>query len=137
LSLDEAATAAILEMAQMEIGTGLAKLKLRERGPEGLSASDRRHLERSLADPASALQLRPAAASLPPTLDAADAHSLIGHLETMSVPVYAVDLSRSDIGVPVMRALSPNLQPFSLDATCQRFVARCSGARPQTTFSPY
>jgi thiazole/oxazole-forming peptide maturase SagD family component len=137
LSMAEAATSAITEMAQAELAAGLAQLKLSARGAEGLTAIDRRHLERHSAEAASVPQLRIAPAIELPQIDVVNADGLVRHLEAMNVPIFAVDLTRNNIGVPVLRALSPNLQPFSLDEECERFVRSCSEARPTVDFSPY
>ncbi len=137
LSLGEAAYAALLEMAQMEIGAGLALLKLRARGPDGLTAGDRRHLERAAADPLKMPSLTGEGQTVDAAEGIADGSALLRHLEAHGVRVYHIDLTRADIGVPVMRAVSPDLQPFSLDALCGRFVAqRCEVVAPPQV-SPY
>ncbi len=132
-----AAAAALIEMAQMEVAAELARYKLAAEGPDGVGQADRRHLRRIAADSGSLPQLRPVARGRRPPVDLPDANALVRHLQALNVTFFATDLGRSEIGVPVVRALSPDLQPFSLDAECDRLAAHPVTSRPNCPFLPY
>jgi ribosomal protein S12 methylthiotransferase accessory factor len=137
LSLAAAAAAALTEMGQMEVAAGLALHKIAAGGRDRLGEADRRHLARMAVDARSVAQLRPVEGTAPRPVDLTDGASLAKHLEARHVMLFATDLSRTDIGVPVVRVLSPDLQPFSLEAECERFAAYAPALRPDCPFVPY
>ncbi len=132
-----AAEAALTEMAQMEVAAELARYKLAAEGPAGIGHADRRHLSRAAADARSLSQFRPMAGSWQPATHLSDVDALVRHLHAMNVTVFATNLSRAEINVPVVRALSPDLQPFSLNTECDRLAAYPVTMRPNCPFPPY
>jgi thiazole/oxazole-forming peptide maturase SagD family component len=115
----DAARAAILEMAQMELSAPIARIKAAEQGETALNASDRRHIARAMMDCATLPMLAPAAGEAR-TAVLADAAERLGELGQHLV---YVDLTRPDIGVPVFRAIAPGLQPFSEAVVTARLAA--------------
>lgn len=120
----EALSAAIRELCQMELSAPLAAMKREVRGEAALNASDRRHLRRAAFDAGSCPLLAPSGgepgnAALPP----ATLRELLTRLQSHGIRLFTVDLTRDDIGVPVMRALSPELQPFVPAALTQRLIS--------------
>ena len=121
----DAAKAAILEMCQMEMAAPVADAKRAERGEAALNEADRRHLRRAEFLAADCELLRPRyASSLATSGPVADPglDGLVGHLSRCGIRLFLVDHTRQDIGVPVARAVSPDLQPFSATASTKRFM---------------
>ena len=132
LDAAEAARAAVLELCQMELSAPVALMKLAEGGDGALNDADRRHLRRAAASVLERLPLddgdpEPSEAPNPPR----DLAELIERLHEGGVRVYLLDLSRTDLGVPVVRAVAPELQPYVSDARTRRAkrVVASSGLR--------
>jgi thiazole/oxazole-forming peptide maturase SagD family component len=110
----KALAAAIRELCQMELSAPLATMKRQTRGASALNASDMRHLQRAAFVAAECHLLRPTAgreqASQQPPL--ANLHALLARLRDKRIRLLTLDLTRNDITVPVLRAVSPDLQPF-------------------------
>jgi ribosomal protein S12 methylthiotransferase accessory factor len=138
----DAACAALRELMQMELSAPLARLKLSERGEDGLNDADRRHLRRS------ALQTERCPLLEPKLVGEAGGGSAsrdlsaptLGRLLTRrGVRLAMIDLTRSDIGVPVLRAMSPDLQPLASWPVTQRLasvIAAHGGGEPHTAGTP-
>jgi ribosomal protein S12 methylthiotransferase accessory factor len=110
--LAEAATAATLEMAQIELGLLVARIKQGQGGDAALATADRRHIERAGFEVAALPILQPVG-------DAGNDHpapdgpaGLIAHLAALGIGLWLADLSRPPLRLPVMRAVAPALQPF-------------------------
>lgn len=116
-TLAAAADAAAMEMAQMELGHQLSAQKRALRGEAALNAGDRRHIARfGTVDVARCPPLQPAAPPLPPAdLPGEDPHVLLAmlrrRLADAGLATYALDLTRPEYGVPVVRVLCPGLEP--------------------------
>jgi thiazole/oxazole-forming peptide maturase SagD family component len=125
LDASDAAKAAILEMCQMEMAAPVAEAKRVESGDAALNEADRRHLRRAEFAAMDCELLHPwdisshAAGGLPPGSGLA---GLLGHLRTRGVRLHLLDHTRQDVGVAVVRAVSPDLQPFSTAVSTKRFV---------------
>jgi ribosomal protein S12 methylthiotransferase accessory factor len=104
----DALDAALREMAQMEMSIPVALSKAREAGESSLGPSDRRHLRRAFPDASFIERLRPSGVREPEDLTM----ELVAHVVERGLALTAVNLTRPDIGVPVMRALSVDLKPF-------------------------
>jgi thiazole/oxazole-forming peptide maturase SagD family component len=119
----DAAHAAILEMCQMELAAPMARAKRAERGDDALNHADRRHLRRAAAFVADCEALHPIGFSnLSRSHLEFDRFDLVvRHLDERDIAVYLLDLQRADLGVSVVRAIAPSLQPFSLSIATQRF----------------
>ena len=123
LLASDAATAAVLEMCQMEMAAPVAEAKRAEGGDTVLNEADRRHLRRAEFAAADCELLHPRdmsphAESVP----AAGLEGLAGHLRDRGIRLLMVDHTRQDIGVAVARAVSPDLQPFSTAVSTKRFA---------------
>ncbi|MBV9980380.1 YcaO-like family protein [Bradyrhizobium sp.] len=129
LTASDAAKAAILEMCQMEMAAPVAAAKRTEAGDAALNEADRRHLRRAEFAAMDCELLHPwdisshAAGRLPP---GSGLEGLVGHLRAKGVRLYLLDHTRQDVSVAVVRAVSPDLQPFSTAVSTKRFVeTRC------------
>jgi thiazole/oxazole-forming peptide maturase SagD family component len=127
-----AARAAILEMAQMELSTTMAQVKMEQRGASALNDADRRHLARAtlhvpscaLFEACAPVQTRQESQVDDRTNTGAGAHGrakdIALHMTQHKINIYLVDHTRTDIDIPVIRAISPQLQPFSAIAITER-----------------
>ena len=110
----EAAEAAVLEMCQMELAAPLAAAKRAEAGESALNEADRRHLRRAAFDTAPCHLLWPRGmttlAGVPANLGL---DQLTARLNEQGIPIFLFDMTRHDIGVHSVRAVSPALQPFA------------------------
>jgi ribosomal protein S12 methylthiotransferase accessory factor len=115
-TLAAAADSALMELAQMELGCRLSATKRAVRGDAALNDGDRQHIYRFTAiDVAATAALHPAA---PPT----PSHDLLTYdkigllavlrerLAAVGLEVYALNLSRPALGIPVTRAIGPGLE---------------------------
>ena len=148
----DALSAAIRELCQMELSAPLALMKRQARGEAALNASDRRHLQRTAFDTRGCALLTATSTLsatevgrnvtghkliLGPPLP--DPGALFARLHVAGIRLLTLDLSRADIGVPVMRALSPDLQPFVSAPLTDRLsaaIARYGGGALHTTGAP-
>jgi len=111
-----AARRAVLEMCQMELGAHLATILRDAFGQAALRADALRHVRRiAEIDAASCPALRAAPppsqiVDVPPLGPSALRDRLCGHVRQAGFETAFLDLTRAEIGVPVMRALSPGLQ---------------------------
>lgn len=137
---EEAVRAAILEMCQMELAAPVAAAKRIELGEMRLNETDRRHFRRAAFRAADCDLLHPRAHSQPAQpIPPPDFKRLIDSLADRGVKVSLVDLTRTDIGVAVVRAVSPDLQPFSAKVSTERYaalVARTGGGSSATLGTP-
>jgi len=119
----EAATrAAILEMCQMELAAPLAEAKRAERGDAALNDTDRRHLQRAAFAASNCELIHPRdvseSAQCPIAHD--PLQGIASQLDDVGVRLFAVDLTRSDLGVAVARMVSAELQPYTTDIVTER-----------------
>lgn len=123
---------ALLELCQIELGHHIVAAKQKVRGEDALNDADRRKLLRSREidaqrcawlHPAGPPQDHPDAGAADP---AAGIDHIVGCMRAIGVEPLAVDLTRAAIGVPVMRALAPGLQPFPSTITTSRLAATIS-----------
>jgi ribosomal protein S12 methylthiotransferase accessory factor len=123
LLASDAATAAALEMCQMEMAAPVAEAKRAEGGDAVLNEADRRHLRRAQFAAADCELLHPRDMSPHATsMPAAGLKGLTDHLHDRGIRLLLVDHTRQDIGVAVARAASPDLQPFSTAVSTKRFA---------------
>ena len=125
LAAADAAKAAVLEMCQMEMAAPLADAKRAEGGEAALNEADRRHLRRAEFMAADCELLHPLYASALATSGPAPDpgfDGLVAHLSRCGIRLFLLDHTRKDIGIPVVRAVSPDLQPFSATVSIERFI---------------
>jgi ribosomal protein S12 methylthiotransferase accessory factor len=111
LSLADAARAAVFELCQVELGLHVVAAKRREAGDEAMNESDRRQLRRGTFDTRECVLLQPqtgsvAESSTPPS----SLQHALERLQAHDMAVYAIDLTRPQFFVPVVRVLAPGLQ---------------------------
>ncbi|RXT46638.1 hypothetical protein B5V03_17075 [Bradyrhizobium betae] len=114
--LDEAdaACAAVLELCQMEMSAPVADIKRKEMGENALNDADRRHLRRADFSTIDCDLLAPAVGiDLDPYEPPGNLDDLIDRLMRQGIPLYLMDMTRADVKVPTVRAVSPALQPFT------------------------
>ncbi|MBL6453917.1 YcaO-like family protein [Belnapia sp. T6] len=106
-----AARAAVLEMAQMEMAHAVVLVKQAEPGSR-LNAHDEALLARYHGIRAGdCALLHPLGAADPaPDLPEPAMESLIGRLDARGIPVLALDLTRPELGIPVVRMVCPGLE---------------------------
>jgi thiazole/oxazole-forming peptide maturase SagD family component len=141
LDWGEAARAAILEMCQMELAAPLAAAKRAERGDDALNEMDRRHLARAALATEDCELLRPRGFSELPPADTAQEgglDALARRLSKNSARIYALDLTRADIGIAAARIVSPDLQPYSAEVVSKRLhdCRAANGSRHVTASVP-
>ncbi|MET0605558.1 MAG: YcaO-like family protein [Beijerinckiaceae bacterium] len=127
LEVNDAADAALREMGQMELAAGVASIKLAEAGEAALGPVDRHNLARAAFD-ARECELLHACARAPdaPAMAQWNCAALARHLADRRIATYRFDLTRPTIGVPVVRAIAPALQPYSDAILTPRLAAAMS-----------
>lgn len=129
-----AATAAIVELCQMEVGLQLARLRQRQLGEASLTADDRRHLRRATgitADDPRFQAADTAASGAPADVGAA--------LAEAGVDAYLVDLTRPDLAIPVVKSVAPQLQLLPGDfrtGRLHRSIREATGQPPSDPAVP-
>lgn len=125
LTMGEAARGALLEMCQMELGLLVAIAKRQSGGDASLAEPDRRHLLRAeMIDAGRVDLLHPA--TLPRHMVPAPDIGLLSRLRDTfaehDIEAALVDLSRPEFGIPVVRALAPQLQLMPATGVTQRLA---------------
>jgi thiazole/oxazole-forming peptide maturase SagD family component len=130
LGWGDAARAAILEMCQMELAAPLAEAKRAERGDAALNDIDRRHLQRAAFAASNCALIHPRDVSGIESQGLTgniDLRGLASGLDGLGVRLFAVDLTRPDIGVAMARMVSTELQPYTPDVVTER-LRQCRAA---------
>jgi ribosomal protein S12 methylthiotransferase accessory factor len=124
LTASDAARAAVLELCQMEMAAPLAEAKRAEGGDTVLNEADRRHLRRAgfVATDCELLQPRDLSRHPADGLAVLGFKGLTGHLHARGIRFFLVNHTRQDIAVAVVRAVSPDLQPFASTVSTERFA---------------
>ena len=131
---------AFLEMCQMELGQELAALKLAQLGTRALKRKDKQWLDRKRTLNLTACQQFSTERTLnefrPVSSDDKLQIALRG-LSSQGFAVYAIDLSRPEIGVHVTRVLIPGLQSCSMKWRTSRLIntARANKVEIEKLFS--
>jgi ribosomal protein S12 methylthiotransferase accessory factor len=137
-TLTAAADAALMELAQMELAYRLSATKRAVRGEAALNDTDHQHIRRYRAVDVAATPL------LHPKVPPSPSHDVLSYdriavlaevrkrLETVGVEVYALNLTRSALGISVTRTLAPGLEMGLAGAPGPRLdaAAEKSGADP-------
>ena len=129
-----AARRAVVEVCQMEVAVRLAQAKQAVGGDEGLSEADRRHLRRF-----SELHSDRCAAFTPtaPPAESCDIaadqpvailNAVRARLKAVGLEPCAIDLTRGEIGIPVVRVICPGLQPHPSSPPTPRLRAAIAAA---------
>jgi ribosomal protein S12 methylthiotransferase accessory factor len=112
----DAARSAIFELCQVELSQHVIAAKQKESGDAALNDSDRKQLRRAaqfnalscaLLAPEGEITSDPAWL---PDEPAAALPGLLERLDAMGIAAYAIDLTRADLAIPVVRVLAPGLQ---------------------------
>jgi ribosomal protein S12 methylthiotransferase accessory factor len=112
LTVADAARAAVFELCQVELGLHVVAAKRRESGDEAMNESDRRQLRRGTFDTKKCALLQPQTGDFaePSTAPASSLQHVLDRLQARDIAVYAIDLTRPQFLVPVVRVLAPGLQ---------------------------
>ncbi len=116
VALADAARAAVFELCQVELGQHVVAAKRHESGDEALNESDRRQLRRgTLFDTRDCTLLQAETEpdlilTEPPIAKGSTLRHVIERLEARDIAVYAIDLTRPQFLIPVVRVLAPGLQ---------------------------
>jgi ribosomal protein S12 methylthiotransferase accessory factor len=111
-----AADAALMELAQMELGYRLSATKRAVRGGAALNETDHQHIHRyTRVDVAATAALHPLAPPRPScNLLSSDRITILAgvrkRLEAAGVEVYAMNMTRPALGISVTRTIAPNLE---------------------------
>jgi ribosomal protein S12 methylthiotransferase accessory factor len=121
LDIGEAARAAVLELCQMEMSAPLAEAKRAEAGNGALNEADWRHLRRAAFSAIECNLLFPSGVTETDEAGSArDLEALIAQLADRDVPLFLFDMTRPDVDISVVRAVSPALQPFTAAVSTER-----------------
>ena len=112
LTLADAARAAVFELCQVELGLHVVAAKRQESGDEAINESDRRQLRRGTFDTNKCALLQPQTGNFaePSNAPASSLQHVLERLQARDIAVYAIDLTRPQFLVPVVRVLAPGLQ---------------------------
>lgn len=112
LTVADAVRAAVFELCQVELGLHVVAAKRRESGDEAMNESDRRQLRRGTFDTRKCALLQPQTGDFaePSTAPASSLQHVLDRLQARDIAVYAIDLTRPQFLVPVVRVLAPGLQ---------------------------
>ena len=131
LTLAEAARAATFELCQVELGLQVVAAKRQEAGDQALNESDHRQLRRGAFDTGQCALLQPETEPRPivteaPNDSASGIRHILERLQACGIAAYAIDLTRPQFLVPVVRVLAPGLQLEPCEITSER-LARMIG----------
>jgi ribosomal protein S12 methylthiotransferase accessory factor len=133
-TLAAASDAALMELAQMELGYRLSATKRAVRGEAALNHTDRQHIDRytqlDVATMPVLLPLAPPTAScdLPPNNSITILAGLRKRLDAVGVEVYAMNLTRPELGIPVTRTFAPALEMGLTAPASERLRAVAAGS---------
>jgi ribosomal protein S12 methylthiotransferase accessory factor len=137
-TLAAAADAALMELVQMELAHRLSATKHAKRGVEALNEIDRQHISRyTKVDVAATPSLHPLAPPSPSRdllsyNKIATLAELRRRLEIVGLGVYALNLTKPDLGISVTRSFAPGLEMSLAASPGPRLLAAAerSGADP-------
>jgi ribosomal protein S12 methylthiotransferase accessory factor len=141
LSLEDAARAAILELCQTELAILLAQIKRVEAGESNLSSTDRAHLERGATVRADQCELLHPLGHRPPQAERTEPElpAIANALSRCGIDAALIDMTRPEFGIPVVRAVAPELQPMPSDTVTDRLrrvLKDCGGGDRYTGGTP-
>jgi len=122
LTLVEAARAAVFELCQVELGLHVVAAKRQEAGDGALNESDRRQLRRAALDIGTCALLQPENRPCAGPAPASTLQQALERLQACDIVAYAIDLTRPQFDVPVVRVLAPGLQLDPCDVSGARLV---------------
>jgi ribosomal protein S12 methylthiotransferase accessory factor len=131
MSMVAAAKAALLEACQLELAYDIVATKIRESGEAALNATDRGHLMRATSIDAERCQLLTGTASPTQTPDCEfSLVDLAARCAALGIEIYALNITRPELGVPAMRIVAPALQLEPSELMSERLqlvIARTGG----------
>jgi ribosomal protein S12 methylthiotransferase accessory factor len=139
-TLEAAVRSAIIEMCQLELADAVVATKRSERGDDALNAQDRTHLRRAMINADQCILLQPVTEHVAHfSIDATEASVIfdliVERLEKLGIETFCVDLTRRDLGIPVIRVIAPGLQLEPSEIITARLrdaIARTGGGASYT-----
>ena len=139
-TLEAATRSAIIEMCQLELADAVVATKRSERGDRALNAQDRIHLRRAMINADQCILLQPVEEHVAHlSIRATEASVIFGliveRLEKLGIETFCLDLTRSDLGIPVVRVIAPGLQLEPSEIVTARLrdaIARTGGGATYT-----
>jgi ribosomal protein S12 methylthiotransferase accessory factor len=139
-TLKAAARSAIIEMCQLELADAVVATKRSERGDDALNAQDRIHLRRTMINADQCMLLQPVEEHVAHLFMGATEASVIfdlivERLEELGIETFCVDLTRRELGIPVIRVIAPGLQLEPSEIVTARLrdaIARTGGGATYT-----
>jgi ribosomal protein S12 methylthiotransferase accessory factor len=135
----KAVAAAILEMCLLELAHHVVEVKRQQRGEAAPNDRDRGHLRRNAFDANHCLLLDPPSpigASEEADVDDSEAlRIVVDRLAALQVEAYAIELTRPEFTIPVVRVIAPGpqLEPCELTSgRLARTIARTGGGDAYT-----
>ncbi|GAB4394468.1 MAG: hypothetical protein Tsb0032_19900 [Kiloniellaceae bacterium] len=127
-----AAEKALLELCQMELAEEIVKLRIREAGPDNLKDADHAVLQRlERLDRHRFPQLSPRRPPAPPPVRESATtdcklSAALQKLRHAGLSAYWLELSRKEIGIPVVRVIAPELQSIDVSWRTNRLSIAAS-----------
>jgi len=139
-TLEAAVRSAIIEMCQLELADAVVATKRSERGDDALNAQDRTHLRRAMINADQCILLQPVTEHVAHfSIDATEASVIfdliVERLEKLGIETFCIDLTRRDLGIPVIRVIAPGLQLEPSEIITARLrdaIARTGGGASYT-----
>ena len=127
MTLADAARAATFELCQVELGLQVVAAKRQEAGDQALNESDHRQLRRAAFDTRQCALLQPETEPRPIVTEAPNdpgpgIRHILERLQARGIAAYAIDLTRPQFLVPVVRVLAPGLQLEPCEITSARLA---------------
>ena len=112
LTLAEAARAAIFELCQVELGQHVVAAKRQESGDAALTENDRRQLRRGTQFDARNCRLLQGEGMSDGgrNISLSSLEQALDRLKSRGIAAYAINLTRAEFEIPVVRVLAPGLQ---------------------------
>jgi ribosomal protein S12 methylthiotransferase accessory factor len=127
-------------MCQLELADAVVATKRSERGDDALNAQDRIHLRRTMINADQCILLQPVEEHVAHlSMGATEASVIFGliveRLEELGIETFCVDLTRRELGIPVIRVIAPGLQLEPSEIVTARLrdaIARTGGGATYT-----
>ncbi len=138
MTLPEACNAALIELTQMEMAVQIVQLKIQQQGQDALNDGERMVLRRYRELDLACIETNTPSVFLSnigensqgvtgngaPNLE--NAQQLSVWLNRFNINVYGLNITRRSIGIPAVKLVSPDLQPFPSSFVTSRLLSTIS-----------